>query len=149
MKINFTKAEYRILLDVVYLGEWMLTAHDTEEAPEKEKYEDLVQKIYSHAREMDCESLIEGSKEMNKYFPTREFEEESAAHEFIEAYDDDSFWEELIERLTQRDVNDLTSTMTKEPETVEDYWEIASSIEERYATEFSSNGLRRLKISET
>ena len=149
MKINFTKAEYRVLLDLVYLGEWMLTAHDIGAAPEKGKYEELAQKIYSHAKEMGCESLIERSKEFNKYFPTRQFEEEGAAREFIEDYDDESFWDKLIERLTQRDVDGLTPTMAKEPDSLEEYLKIAAPIEERYATEFSSNGLRRLKISET
>ena len=54
MKINITKKEYRLLLDILHLGEWMLTAHDQEEMPEKKKYQDLVQKFYSYAEEMGC-----------------------------------------------------------------------------------------------
>jgi len=51
MKINITKKEYRLLLDILYLGDWMLTAHDDQETPEKEKYQDVIQKFYSYAKD--------------------------------------------------------------------------------------------------
>jgi hypothetical protein len=59
MKIDFNKSEYRLLLDMVYLADWMLTAYDETDDPEKAKYEQLSQKVYSHAKEMGCDSLIE------------------------------------------------------------------------------------------
>jgi hypothetical protein len=73
MKINITKKEYRLLLDVLYLGDWMLTAHDPEEVSEKEKYQDVIQKFYSYAEEMGFGNLIEADKESNKYYETREY----------------------------------------------------------------------------
>ncbi|MCH9665136.1 MAG: hypothetical protein K0U41_04735 [Gammaproteobacteria bacterium] len=57
MEINITKKEYRLLFDILYLGEWMLTAHDQEEVPEKEKYQDVIQKFYSYAEEMGYGNL--------------------------------------------------------------------------------------------
>ena len=73
MKINFTKAEYRTLIEMMYLAEWMLTAHDTRKDPDKRKYAELGQKIYSVSKEMGCEAEIKLSKELNGYFPTSEF----------------------------------------------------------------------------
>ena len=149
MKINFTKKEYRLLLDLVYLGEWMLTAHDDVPDPAKEGYEMLIQKIYSHAKELGCESLIEDSKELGSYLPTREYEEGSEIHEHIGRYNSDSFWDELIHRLTDRDVKSESRLQDKEIESAEEYINLSSPIEEKYVKEFEVHGLRRLIIRET
>src|SRR5258705_12165053 len=103
MKILFTKSEYRTLLDMIYMAEWMLTAFDEQTDPAKAKYEHLAQKIYSHAKEMGWESLVEGSPADNAYFITRKYEE-SGVHDLIDDYDSETFWDQLIERLTERDV---------------------------------------------
>ena len=52
MKIEFSKAEYRTLLELLYLAEWMLTAHDDAPDPAKERHYLLCQKIYASAKAM-------------------------------------------------------------------------------------------------
>ena len=86
MNINFTKNEYRLLLDLVYLAEWMLAAYATESTPEGEQYDMVIQKIFAHAKEMGCEALIDASVELGGYYPTREYEEHSGMIERIETY---------------------------------------------------------------
>ena len=49
----------------------------------------------------------------------------------------------------KRDMTAKLPTMAKEPSSPAEYWALAAPIEERYATEFSTNGVRRLKISDT
>ena len=98
---------------------------------------------------MGCESLIEKSKELRAYVPTAKLEEMDSVRGAIEEYNSENVWEELIERLVERDMTAKISTMTKEPSSPEEYMEIAGPIEERYATEFSMNGIRRLKLGET
>ena len=149
MKIEFSKAEYRTLIELLYLSEWVLTSHDEEPDPKKERYFLLCQKIYASAKAMGCESLIENEKSLRAFIPTQKLEELESVREAIEFYNSETFWEELIERLVERDMTTKLPTMAKEPSTPEEYWEIASPIEERYVTEFGSNGVRRLKISET
>ena len=51
--------------------------------------------------------------------------------------------------MTERDVTQLDPAMSKERPMAERYFEVAAPIEEFYASEFASNGLTRLKISET
>ena len=149
MKINFTKKEYRLLIDMVYLADWMLTSHDEVTDPVKEAYEMLTQKIYSCAKEMGCESLIEGSKETDEYYTTLEYEMESGIHDYVDEYNSESFWEELIHRLVERDVEAESNREQNEIDSPEAFWAIAGPIGEEYTKEFESNGLDRLIVSET
>ena len=98
---------------------------------------------------MGCEALIENSKELRAFIPTQKLEELPSVREALEAYNGETFWEELIDRLVERDINELLPTLAKEPASPEEYGALAEPIEERYATEFSSNGVRRLKINGT
>ncbi len=54
MKINFTKKEYRLLLSMLEIAEWVMTSNDTgaEENPQTKPYKDVVQKLLSHSKEM-------------------------------------------------------------------------------------------------
>ena len=149
MKINFTKKEYRLLLDIVYLGQWMMQVHETDHSDEEDAHEMLAQKIYSVAKEMGYEDFVESAKELNKYYPTRIYEEESGLHEIISQYNDDCFWDELIDRLAERDTRAEAEALDKKISSAEEYWELSIPHESKYAEEFSENGLKNLIISET
>ena len=60
---------------------------------------------------MGWESLVEASEKENEYFPSDQFESKSGIHDLIEAYDEEIFWDELSERMAERDVYD---TLTEE-----------------------------------
>ena len=144
--ISFTKAEYRVLLDLAYLGEWMLTAHDQQDDPAKEKYRDLVQKIYARAEDMGCESLVEGDEDDDMRFPTREYED-SGIRDIVDDYDNQSFWEELIQRLIDRDIALLTPHLVDQFPRTEEYWTLSSELGQRYSVEFAAHGLSRVTVS--
>lgn len=149
MKIEFSKAEYRTLIEMLYLADWVLTAHDEQADPGKARHYLLCQKIYASAKAMGCDALIENAKELRAYVPTQKLEDMESVRNPLETYNAEIFWEELIERLIERDMTAKLPTMAKEPSSPEEYWALAAPIEERYATEFSTNGVRRLKISDT
>ena len=149
MKILFTKSEYRTLFDMIYMAEWMLTANDVQPDPAKAKYQHLAQKIYSHAKEMGWESLVEVSTEDNEYFPTREYEEKGGVHALIDQYDSDSFWDQLVDRLTERDVEGKAGATQGKPLSEAAYSALADPIAESYEREFSANGIERLVVRES
>jgi len=149
MKINFTKNEYRLLLDIAYLGQWMLQAYESDLSSEDDEYEMLVQKIYSFGKEMGFGDLVESSEKLNKFYPTRLYEDESGIHDKIDQYNDDTFWDELINRLAERDAHADAEASTQEITSVEDFLKLSAPHESRYAQEFSENGLRNITISET
>ncbi len=145
MKLNLTPAEYRLLLDLVYLGEWMACARiASDEHPRVKKYDALVQKVYSYAAEAGCAELVERSEDDGRLEPTRKFEEDDDLMGMIHEYDQDSFWDELIDRLAERDVRVATGDGHLPP--FKEYLELAGPIEEKYAREFESHGLARMQL---
>lgn len=146
MKINVTKDEYRSIIDMFYIADWVLTSYKTEEGPEIKKYHEVMQKFYALAKEMGMGNLIEFDKELNAYCETQEFEENSPCHQFLDEYDNDAFWERLIEQLTTRDLKMDTGgkmTMDKDPQK---YFERYGAIEMKYMAEFEENGLDNLTV---
>ncbi len=147
MKINFTKKEYLLLLDVLYMADWVLNAH--READEKEdtrEYEKLEQKILSYAKKMGMEKYVDFDPEYNMYFHSRFFEDTRRAQEFIDEFENDCFWEELINRLTKRDF--LKSFSEKEIKEMDPYtrFERLLELSEKYSDEFEKNGLKNILV---
>ena len=145
MKINFTKKQYELLIKIVYLGEWMINAHRTKDT--YEEYSDLQNYINSFAKEFGLEKYIEkGIVKKNKYYTNRLFEEETGIHDFHEEYDDETFWDELIDRLVKRDfVNAYGVENIKQME-YEERFEKEDPFIEKYSEEFEKHGIERLQI---
>ena len=146
MIINFTKKEYRLLLDILEIAEWVLHSHRTQELEETKKYTVLIQKILSYAEQMGCEDLIVYDDRLEGFYPTRQFEDESDHMEYIEEFEDDVFWDALAHRLAVRDL--VTQVGKEEYENME-YSERASKIldlEGWYHAEFIESGLVNVKV---
>ena len=145
MKINFTKSEYRILLDVIYMADWILHAHYTEDRNDTKEYSGLFQKLMSYAKDMGCEDLVDFDKQQKNYAESFLFEEESPAPGYIEEFEDDSFWSELISRLARRDA--LIELKVDNPDDVdtEILYTAIFKAEEKWGKEFETYGLDRIR----
>lgn len=146
MKVNFTKKEYRTLLDIIHIADWIMHAHDTEDRKDTQQYRELFQKLLSFAEEMGFADLIELAEEDGNYYPTFKFESESAAERLIQEFENHSFWEELISRLAERDV-----LKEKKAESISDLdpdeWISAmTTAEEKWAKEFERFDLDRITV---
>ena len=100
MKINLSNKQYKSLMKIVFLGNYMVNGprlHD--EAIEE--FEDIKQYIFSFYKDFQLENWIEKSDKHNELFATSELEDEVMA--FINDYDDECFWDELINRLGRKD----------------------------------------------
>jgi hypothetical protein len=117
MKINFTKSEYQILLDVIYMANCILHAHDTEDRSDTKEYSDLFQKLMSYANDMGCEDLVNFDEQQKNYAESFIFEEESPALDYIDEFENESFWSELISRLARQDA--LIELKVNNPQDVE------------------------------
>ena len=83
MKINITKKEYRLLLDVFSIATWVMNSHKYESDPKSVPYENLEQKFMAFAKEFGFKNLIEYDKKMEKYYPTPEYEDSESDMKFI------------------------------------------------------------------
>ncbi len=148
MEINFTKNEYRLLLDMISIAEWVMRARKTEDDPNVEPYNRLEQKILSLAKEFGCDDLIEYSKEFDKYYPTADYEESETFMGFIDDFEEDVFWDELGRRLAQRDLlREEGSENFRSMNPTERFIETEERAE-AYYNEFVENGLKNLVLKE-
>lgn len=147
MRIEFTREEYKNLLDMLYMADWVLTAHKVEEDPKVEAYQALEQKVFAHAKAMGFEDLIEYDADDEGYYPTRKYEETSSAREFIEGFESDTFWEELISRMADRDLARQVGGVENLPKlSFEERVDILLPLETKYSAEFEKNGLDGISI---
>ncbi len=143
MNVTLTDAEYRRLMMLAYLGEWMVNAVQKDPDP---AYEDTANMIYSFVKGTPLESLVTYDENGLVYIPTEAFEEE--AHAIIDQYDDKTFWEELTGRLTERDLiaqhgERALGGMREDQKT-----RAASAIAKVYTKEFEEFGLDRLGFAD-
>jgi hypothetical protein len=145
MKIHVTKKEYRLLVDMLYLSDWIMHSHCIGDEQRHHEYEKLRKSILSHYKEMGAEDIIEYSKENDAYYETRDYDD--YIHEkFINAYNEEIFWEGLIDKLIMRDlIKEIGVEKYNTMEEMERFKKI-SEVEERYANEFTSHGLENVKI---
>jgi hypothetical protein len=137
VKINITNKQYRALIQLIYAGNWVVNGHRNE--PLKE-YEDLDQYIFSLAKQFGMDNLITHDIKFDSYFPTQEFEDK--LHEFIDEYEEVSFWDELERRLASRDLDREGKRYESPHERMQQLFEIES----KYAEEFNENGLKNVKV---
>ncbi|MBI4357657.1 MAG: hypothetical protein HY559_07285, partial [Gammaproteobacteria bacterium] len=135
------------LLDLLEIAEWVLYAHKFSPEKDDDPYCMLCQKIYSHAEEMGCNGIIELDKASGKYYPTGEYEMNGPAMKFIDDFEEDTFWEELTVRLSERDaVQKHGEKAIQEMEGIERIRALYEN-ENKYRKEFEQQGLARIVIS--
>ncbi len=146
MEINITKKEYETLLEMLEITDWILHAHKTDMPEETKPFRELEQKIFSLAKDFGYDHLVKYDPELQRFFPTKEFEDTSPALEYIEDFENESFWEDLIERLVERDLiwemgeeNYLALDPGDRIEKEGPHWK-------KYGDEFETHGIDRLEI---
>lgn len=143
MNLTLNENEYRRLMLVAYLGEWVLNA--TRKEPDLE-YEALVEKVLAGAKGTPLETLIDYDEENTSWIPQEKFEEE--AHTFIDEYDDKTFWEELTSRLTERDLLAEHGARALGGMREDQRTRAAAAIAKEYTREFEEHGLDRLGFAD-
>ena len=133
MEIKLTQKQYRRLLDLVYIGNWILNS--TRGDDRIEEYDEVESLIFSHCLSNGMARLTELYQ--GDFIPSREFAE-GGIHEAIMSYEDVTFFEILAQELALRDMDDP-------PITPENYDEIMSRMEE-YLTEFETHGTDHITV---
>ncbi len=133
MNIELTDKEFRRLLDMVYIGNWILNS--TRGTDRFEDYDDIQEKLFSLSPSRGMNSLVRYS--MGHILPSQAYEE-GGIHEAIAEYEDAVFFNILAEELARRDLG-------LEDSDPEDFTELAERMEE-YLDEFEKNGLNSINI---
>lgn len=133
IKLEFTEKEFRRLLDMVYIGNWVLNS--TRGTDRFADYDKIESKIFSQCAKNNMPSLFEIRN--GKVLPSKAFEN-GGIHEAIIDYEDTIFFEILAEELARKDMN-------FEPVTPDNFDELTSRIDE-YIEEFEQNGMENVTL---
>lgn len=133
MQIELTKKEFRRLLDLVYIGNWILNS--TRGDDRFQDYDQVESKLFSLCPENGMPVLSEFYE--GEWLPSRAFAD-GGIHEAIACYEDTVFYQILAEELSRRDmeypeIND------------ENYGEIVKRME-GYMEEFMASGVDHLVL---
>ena len=134
MKIDLTKQEFRYLLDLAYIGNWVLNSTRGEDR--LSPYDKLEQKLFATCLKEDMQPLVEVRG--NTVAPSKDYVE-GGIHEAIMDYEDTIFFEILAEELARRDMN-------HEPISHENFKELTGRIDE-YIAEFEQNGMDNIRLA--
>jgi hypothetical protein len=141
MKLELTKKQYRELIELLFLGNWIANASRTgAEGDERlEKYEEIQDYILSQAKHFQAEDIVKA--EGNEFYTTMDFEE--SLMPIVEEYDEFTFWEQISLKLAKRD---LLREIGPVRQLNEEHRKRMYEIEYQYEIEFEKNGLKNLEI---
>ena len=130
MNIDLTDKEFRRLLDMVYIGNWILNS--TRAADRVEDYDIVQEKLFSLCAKNGMRSLIQVWH--GHVFPSKAYED-GGIHEAIADYEDAVFFDILAEELSRRDLG----------EDIDDFGALTARMDE-YMAEFEKNGVANLTV---
>ena len=127
MKLELTAKQFRRLLDMAYIGNWILNS--TRGDDRFRDYDEVESLLFDKARQEGMGVLAEVWQ--GEVVPSRAFAE-GGIHEAIMEYENNVFFDILAEDLARRDMEDVTIDESN-------YDELASRID-AYIAEFEEHG---------
>jgi hypothetical protein len=149
MQIEFTKEQFFTLMKTVYLGNWMANAQRTgaEDDPRKAEYEQLEDYVFSKAKEFGFGEYVDDEGVIgNRAYPTRLFEESTGVDELLEEYDGETFWDEIIDRLGERDLLRRYTPEALSQMSTDEKVEKLFIERDKWGEEFEKHGVERLEV---
>ena len=133
MEIKMTEKQFRRLLDLVYIGNWILNS--TRGDDRIRQYDEVESLVFSQCLAHGMAPLTELYQ--GQLIPSQAFAE-GGIHEAIMAYEDTTFFEILAQELALRDMDDP-------PITEENYDEVMNRMN-AYLGEFEAHGTDNITV---
>ena len=133
MNIELSDREFRRLLDMVYIGNWILNS--TRGDDRFEDYDLMQEKLFALCPAIWMRSLVQMWH--GHIFPSKAYED-GGIHEAIADYEDAVFYNILAEELARRDLG-------LEDSDPENFDELTARMED-YLNEFEKNGLDTVSV---
>ena len=133
MEIELSTREFRRLLDLVYIGNWIMNSIRGENR--FTDYDDLESKLFGLCQNTKMQALVERWEGAD--LPSQAFCD-GGIHEVIGLYEDTVFYEILAEELSRRDMD--------YPEIDDSNYDEIISRMEQYMEEFQRSGVDHLTL---
>ena len=146
MNISLTEKQYKSLLKLVMLGDWMA---NTIPGDSKSEDEDVVQYLLSVAKDFGYENYTALDEAVKKYFHTEEFENDTNILDVISDYHEYALWEGLVFEFSQRDLIAKYGKEAVEAMSDEERIEKELPLIKKYEEEFREAGFENLVLKKT
>ena len=133
MNLELSKKQFRRLMDLVYIGNWILNS--TRGDDRFKDYDEVESLLFAKAREEGMGVLAEDWQ--GEVVPSRAFAE-GGIHEAIMEYENNVFFDILAEDLARRDMEDASIDQNN-------YEELSSRID-AYIAEFEEHGTDNILV---
>ncbi|MCI5704095.1 MAG: hypothetical protein ACOX67_00710 [Oscillospiraceae bacterium] len=133
MKLELTTKQFRRLLDMAYIGNWILNS--TRGDDRFADYDEVESLLFQKARDEGMNSLTEFWQ--GEAVPSQAFAD-GGIHDAIMEYENNVFFDILAEDLARRDMDDV-------PIDENNYQELASRID-AYISEFEEHGTDNILV---
>lgn len=142
INLEMTPEQYKKLIEIVYLGTWMVNSTKMELDEEIEEVRALVLSKYNEA---GLENHIIHQKEMDIYDLDVDFES-NLLDTYVEEYDEFSFWDKLVEKLAEKEMVEIYGV--PKGEMTDEMMEKRLEIEERIGEKLEETGITRLAFKD-
>lgn len=136
MNIELTKKQFRRLLDMAYIGNWVLNSARGDDR--FEDYDNVESQLFAYCAAAGMPELAEILGD--EVVPSKAFIE-GGIHEAVMDYEDSIFYEILAEELARRD-------MIRDDVHQDDAEDLMYRME-HYITEFEAHGMDNLKVEQS
>ena len=142
MQITFTDKQYETLIKLAYLGEWMVNSIRSEDT--MDEFDEMLSYLLSFAKEAGGERHVRYDEEMKAHLPSEQFEDE--VQPFVTQYNNETFWDELVHRLAERDMVRQYGAEAVGRMDFEERMDKEQPFLEKYYSAFEKKGIDALQI---
>ncbi|SFU48405.1 hypothetical protein [Alicyclobacillus macrosporangiidus] len=140
MQIELTREQYRHLLVLMFLGEWLVNGTQMDES-RRRAIQETADYIYAMASQFGAEDWVEFCDECGVHHANQAMED--ALFPIIDEYDEETFWDVLSHHLAYRDV--MTQAGPDQEFTKEMEMKLWRR-KEQYEQEFQKHGLDHVRL---
>jgi hypothetical protein len=145
LTLQLTNKQYLALLRATYLGRWVAVG-DRPNAPDdadREEFASLERYLLAHATEAGYARLVAKDAD-GRLQPSPRLD--TQVDELIDACIDEIFWEELTQRLAERDLESKYPQKELEELDDDEFEDVRQNAEKSWRDEFDAHGLERLDV---
>ena len=147
MHLRFTEEELGTLVEMVSLAAEVASWNERPGAEEGiSAYEALEDKVLEKAKHAGLGEHIDFDEEKQRHHLTAEYQDGSFYQQCYDEFRNESFWEELVVRLADRDLARVISRPAWQKLSEEDRRSQTRDIEKRYWDEFAKHGIERVAV---
>lgn len=145
MNIELSKKQFKFLLELVHLGNWVVNSNRDPDVID-ENYEEIENVIYSYAKEAGLKKYVEYSENSQTWVGSDYLFMNSDAARLAQEYNEHNFWEDLIDNLALKDFHNKYSEEKIQKMSTQKRFEKFYKIADLYRDEINNHGIDRLEI---